>query len=210
MHVFFSVKINNQKNGKTARKCKLEENQRHYSYISWFSNMDFFNDFLSDMLGACITVIFHNFSIWISIVNRLWESKNPYLPFPRTNLLLQLQQIFIFVCLQGRKFQASLKKNGTIESAGGETFHTPLAWMKAVTGSKRNTLKQTAAYNMVKLLLRHLVSQPISTLCRLSIDYFALIYKTQPIMNFSYRFCSKEIPCPHLASILLRQVRSFL
>lgn len=49
---------------------------------------------------------------------------------------------------QGRNFEASLRSNGLIESAGGETFRTPMAWMRAVTGSW-NTIKQSHAYKMV-------------------------------------------------------------
>ncbi|PFX32903.1 hypothetical protein AWC38_SpisGene2203 [Stylophora pistillata] len=49
---------------------------------------------------------------------------------------------------EGRNFEASLRSNGLIESAGGETFRTPMAWMRAVTGSW-NTIKQSHAYKMV-------------------------------------------------------------
>ena len=49
---------------------------------------------------------------------------------------------------QGRTFEASLKSSALIESAGGETFRTPMAWMRAVTGSW-NTVKQSQAYKMV-------------------------------------------------------------
>lgn len=52
---------------------------------------------------------------------------------------------------QGRKFEASLRENGLIESAGGETFRTPMAWMRAVTGCW-NTVKQSQAYKMVRLM----------------------------------------------------------
>ncbi|KAL9981692.1 hypothetical protein ACROYT_G010433 [Oculina patagonica] len=49
---------------------------------------------------------------------------------------------------EGRSFEASLRPTGLIESAGGETFRTPMAWMRAVTGSW-NTVKQSHAYKMV-------------------------------------------------------------
>ena len=55
---------------------------------------------------------------------------------------------------QGRKFEASLRESGLIESAGGETFRTPMAWMRAVTGSW-NTVKQSQAYKMVRAYMLH-------------------------------------------------------
>lgn len=66
-------------------------------------------------------------------------------------VLLFISQIILknVFCQQGRNFEASLRPNGLIESAGGETFRTPMAWMRAVTGSW-TTVKQSQAYKMVK------------------------------------------------------------
>ena len=68
-------------------------------------------------------------------------------------VLLFISKIILknFICQQGRNFEASLRANGLIESAGGETFRTPMAWMRAVTGSW-TTVKQSQAYKMVKYM----------------------------------------------------------
>ena len=82
------------------------------------------------------------------------EKKN----HPGKVFFLELYSIIIYLtnnfkkisfCQQGRNFEASLRPNGLIESAGGETFRTPMAWMRAVTGSW-TTVKQSQAYKMVK------------------------------------------------------------
>lgn len=82
----------------------------------------------------------------------LYRKKNhPGKVFFLNSAVLFISQIILKIpfCQQGRNFEASLRPNGLIESAGGETFRTPMAWMRAVTGSW-TTVKQSQAYKMVK------------------------------------------------------------
>ena len=88
---------------------------------------------------------------------------------------------------QGRNFEASLRASGLIESAGGETFRTPMAWMRAVTGSW-NTVKQSQAYKMVTS------SKQYNFILNLSIWLFqaSLVKNVKGLSHFKKRLKKKK------------------